>query len=95
MTRQQHLIAILGEEGVEVSQRTTKALRFGLNEVQPEQPFDNAERIMREMSDMIAVYEMLVDEGLVPPVKKSLIQNKKDKVEKFLVYSDEQGMITK
>lgn len=95
MTRAQHLIAILGEEGVEVSQRTTKALRFGLNEIQPEQEFNNSERIMIEMSDMIAVYEMLVDEGLLPIVERELIDKKKEKVEKFLRYSDEQGMMTK
>mgnify|MGYP003417998927 FL=1 len=95
MTRVQHLIAILGEEGVEVSQRTTKALRFGLNEIQPEQEFDNSERIMIEMSDMIAVYETLVDEGILPPVERELVDKKKEKVEKFLRYSDEQGMVTK
>ena len=94
MTRTQHLIVILGEEGVEVSQRTTKALRFGIDEIQPEQPLNNASRIMQEMADMIGVYEMLQSEGVLPPVNRDMIEAKKIKVENFLKYSESLGLVS-
>ncbi|MCA0003352.1 MULTISPECIES: hypothetical protein [unclassified Mesorhizobium] len=56
MNRHEHLVTILGEEGVEVSQRCSKALRFGLKEVQPGQQIDNAFRIYEEFLDLVAVW---------------------------------------
>lgn len=44
MTRDEHLYTIAGEEGVEVAQRCSKALRFGGSEVQPGQTMDNRAR---------------------------------------------------
>lgn len=96
MNRKEHLITILGEEGVEVSQRCSKAVRFGLTEVQPGQSLDNAERIRGEYIDLLAVMEMLVEEGHVLPVHytdRPAIDAKKAKIEKFLVYSREQGTL--
>lgn len=45
MKRHEHLLSILAEECCEVGQRVSKALRFGLDEVQPGQDLSNAERI--------------------------------------------------
>jgi hypothetical protein len=63
--RERELIEILIEECAEVQQRATKALRFGLNEVQPGQQFTNAFRLGGEMGDLIVMIELLQAEGIV------------------------------
>lgn len=98
MTRTEHLLIILAEESVEVAQRATKALRFTLEEVQPDQTLTkrtNAERIMQEYADLIAVVEMLLDEGSLdrPRDMRSMVAAKKLKVENFLKYSRERGTL--
>lgn len=98
MTRTEHLLAILAEECAEVSQRATKALRFGLDERQPAQPFNNAERLVQEWCDLRAAFEMLVDEGAVELYDDDgriarMIGNKRDQVEHFLRYSAELGTL--
>lgn len=55
MNRTEYLLCCLAEECTEVGQRVSKALRFGLREVQPMQPLNNAERIREEMRDLLAV----------------------------------------
>lgn len=89
MTVQEHLLSILAEECAEVAQRASKALRFGLEQVQPGQPFANAERIRQEFTDLCAVYEMI---GFNPPSRAD-IEAKKLKVRKFLEYSEKCGCV--
>ncbi len=55
------LLTILAEECCEVGQRVSKALRFGLMEVQPGQPLSNAERISEELGDLLATAEEMND----------------------------------
>jgi hypothetical protein len=97
MNRVEHLLTIAGEECNEVAQRTTKALRFGLSEAQPGQPFDNAERILMEYADLLAVVEMLQSEGHLPVWEASrmraLMDAKKRKVEKYLAYARDIGTL--
>ena len=63
MNRQEFLLTIMAEECVEVAQRISKALRFGLDEVQPGQEFKNSERILGEMMDLLAVAQMIEQEA--------------------------------
>jgi len=42
LNRAEYLLSVLAEECCEVAQRATKAQRFGLREIQPDQPFNNA-----------------------------------------------------
>jgi hypothetical protein len=96
MNRAEHLFTILGEEGVEIAQRCSKVNRFGAAEVQPGQGLDNADRLRGEYIDLLAVMEMLVEEGLVLPVHytdRPAIDAKKAKVEKFLRYSRKCGTL--
>lgn len=90
MQRHEHLLSTLAEECCEVAQRATKSLRFGLTEVQPGQDLDNATRIMHEMADLFAVYEMA---GL-PPIDRELVEAKREKVEKYLRYSESMGTLS-
>lgn len=95
MNQTEHLLSCLAEECTEVGQRVSKALRFGLGEVQPGQPLTNAERIAGELVDLLAVVEILEEEGILDvPRDPGAIQRKKDKVRKFMVYAAECGALT-
>lgn len=96
MTRTEHLLSILAEECNEVAQRVSKAMRFGLSEIQPGQEKSNAERIKEEMVDLIAVWGMLCVSGCtepIAPMDEPKIIAKQKKVEKFLEYSVECGTL--
>lgn len=89
MTRDEHLLVIVMEECAELAQRASKALRFGLSEVQPEQALTNVERIVGEYSDLAGVMEMLNIAS-----DPALAAAKRAKVEKFLAYSEACGTLT-
>lgn len=93
MNRIEHLLVILSEECAEVSQSCSKALRFGLQEVEPDQLRSNAQRISDELCDVIAVLEML--HGVLPSTLelRDRVQKKKRKVEKFLNESAKLGTL--
>ncbi len=63
--REREILTILIEEAAEVQQRATKALRFGLAEIQPGQPYTNLERIEEELGDLVGVLDLACFEGLV------------------------------
>lgn len=95
MNHTEHLLSCLAEECAEVSQRVSKALRFGLTEVQPGQPLTNAERIADELVDLLAVVGMLESEGVLDvPRDPVAINRKKDKVRRFMAYAKECGALT-
>lgn len=89
MNRTEHLLIIAMEECNEVAQRCSKALRFGLEEVQPGQDLTNIQRIRQEYSDLAAVLEML---GVGAPLGRDM-DGKRAKVEKFLAYSADLGTL--
>ena len=96
MTRTEHLLVILMEECAEVAQRCSKALRFGLEEVQANQTLTNAERLKKEMIDLVAVWGMLCKSGAtepIAPMDESLIESKQQKVEDYFELSREQGTL--
>jgi len=95
MTRQEQLLVILMEECAEVSQRASKALRFGLTDpagTEPGQPYTNQDRLLMEINDLYAVIDMTFgSEG--PYLSPMLIQDKKEKVEKYLKLSKKLGLL--
>ena len=93
MTRQQLLLTQLAEECMEVAQRASKAIRFGIDEIQPGQELTNVERLRLEFSDLMAICDMLFYEGINLSVEQSLIDAKQAKVEKFLEYSRSLGVL--
>lgn len=96
MTRQEHLLLCLAEECDEVGQRVMKGLRFGLAEVQPGQPLNNADRIVVELQDLIAVAVILGREGaLTNPtlVMPATIEAKLAKIERYMAISQHQGVL--
>ncbi len=94
MTRTENLLTILGEECAETAQRASKAIRFTLEEIQPNQDFTNAERIVYEFNDIYAVMELLQEEGIIGTfIDRTAIELKKQKITKYLKYSQSLGAV--
>ena len=97
MTRSEHLLKIAEEECNEIAQRISKALRFGVMEIQPGQHRDNETRIYEEYAHLQAMFHMLeLEEVFVSPDTDQIrfyIRDKKQKVEQFLLYSKECGTL--
>lgn len=95
MNRTEHLLTVLGEECAEVQQRVSKALRFGLDEVEPGQALPNRDRIVKELHDLFAVVEMLQERAILHACDGFLLDitgreeanHKHAKVSKYLDYS--------
>jgi len=94
MNTRDHLLLILAEECAEVAQRITKALRFGLDEIQPEQELTNEQRLGVELCDLLAMMEMLQSLGVLTAYPdRALIEEKKLKVAKYMNYSSTLGLL--
>lgn len=96
MTRTEHLLTILAEECAEVAQRVSKALRFGLHEIQEGQPLNNADRILAELRDLDEAVNMLVKEGSLtthPSIRTEAHDQKRAKVERLLLMSAKLGTL--
>lgn len=97
MNRDEHLLTVIAEEAVEVAQRATKALRFGLHETQPGQARSNAIRLWHEVCYLQAALTMLVDSGALARLPQQeearLVADKIKKVEQFLAYSRQLGTL--
>lgn len=96
MNRREYLLSCLAEEGCEVGQRVSKALRFGLSEVQPGQGQTNADRICDELGDIIAVACILRDEGVIGDFMPDAdaVSAKLDKIERFMAISRREGALS-
>jgi hypothetical protein len=96
MNRSEHLLTCLAEECAEVGQRVSKALRFGLAEVQPGQPLNNAQRIAAEVKDVLSVAAILERHGLLTDYLPTAgeIGAKEAKIERFMTIAREQGVLT-
>lgn len=93
MNRSEYLLTCLAEECAEVAQRVSKALRFGLNEIQAGQASNNAERVSDELADVLAMIEIAVREDIIPePIAD--VSAKLAKIERFMAISREQGTLT-
>jgi hypothetical protein len=95
MDRKNHLLVILAEECAEIQYETCKALRFGLHDFYAMHSLDtNGKRLMNEFADLTAVIEILQTEGHLDKIDLERIKSKKERVEKFLLYSKEKGLLT-
>lgn len=82
---ERELLTVLAEEANEVGQRVCKALRFGLREIQPGQPHDNAFRIGLEIGDLLEVVNFLVEAKVIHPDAIAAGQNNKlSQLRKFM-----------
>ena len=86
-----YLLDCLIEECAEVIQRATKAKRFGLLEIQPEQPLTNQERIVGELNDLVGAANLLLRTDHWQD--SEAITAKEFKVLEFMEYSRECGVL--
>lgn len=88
MNKKEYLLTCLTEECAEVSQRASKAIRFGLFEIQPGQRENNTRRLERELAEAVAVADLL---GL--RVREKDKASKVKKLEKYMKYSRKLGTL--
>jgi hypothetical protein len=95
MTKREYLLIKLAEECNEVAQRCTKALTFGLYEVQEGQELNNQQRIEYELNDLLGMIDICKNEGILDREFESsdAIIKKTRKVEQFMEYSKRQGVL--
>lgn len=100
MTEVQYLLGMVAEECAEIAVRASKAQRFGIGETQPGQSLNNAKRMFEEITDLIAVCDMLSQ--VSPEYKEashmgfevsSKIHAKITKVREYMDYSRQQGQL--
>lgn len=95
MNANEHLLQCLSEECSEVAHRVSKALRFGLGDIQSGQELNNAQRIRQELNDLQAVIELLDDSGVISKTPcTDAITAKKLKVAKYMEHARSNGAIT-
>lgn len=90
-----YLLICLIEECAEIIQRCCKAIRFGFDEIQPEQNLNNLQRIHGEIVDLNGILKMVDTElgtefhGMNPDGERSKIA----KVKSLMPLSIERGML--
>ena len=94
MNRTEHLLVTLMEECAEVQQACSKALRFGLSDSYPGKSESNANHIIRELTELLAIIDMLSEAKVLSNnINPDIKQLKIDKVEHWLKYAKKQGTI--
>lgn len=94
MNIRQYLLICLAEECAEVTQRVTKTLRFGEDEIQPGQDFDNTDRLSFELCDLVAIVELLQEQNIPLELDdREAIEAKKLKIAKFMRLSIDRGTL--
>lgn len=91
LNKEQYLLTLIQEECAELSQRASKALRFGLHEIQDGQELNNWERLKGEYTDLWTVICMLDAELLILEVEP--IREKIDKIKKYMGLSQDRGIL--
>lgn len=88
LTLQESLLTILAEECGETAVRASKCIRFTMEEIQAGHKQTNAEQLVYEFNDIVAVMEMLHEHGWIDMViDRDAIALKKKKMETWMEYS--------
>lgn len=93
LSKEKFLLLKLMEECSEVSQRASKALQFGFDEVQEGQEKNNFERLQDELDDLNSIVSLLsiyLPHELTLPCWKT-VYRKADKLDYFADYSEQLG----
>lgn len=84
------IMIILAEECAEVIQRVSKALRFGVDEIQPGQPYTNAQRLGCEIGQLTYMVDLCVARGLI--CQTEILNGAAEKGRKLQVYVQSEGL---
>lgn len=94
MNYQQYLLIKLAEEASELAQIALKTAQFGLYETCPGKDETNIQHVTAEYNDVIAIVEMINTEIYDLLERDSyLVDAKKQKVMKYLQYSNKLGQV--
>ncbi len=85
--RERELLIILMEECAEVTKRASKALRFGLDEIEPGKAMTNSYRLGSEMGDLLHMIMTLREEGMVTARSiREGVESKKRQLARFMQF---------
>jgi NTP pyrophosphatase (non-canonical NTP hydrolase) len=93
MTAIEYLLITLAEECLEVAHRCSKALRFGLDDVEPGEEETNREKIAQELDDVAGAADELRDRGVLRDRSVGAITRKREKIKKMMEYSRGRGTL--
>jgi NTP pyrophosphatase (non-canonical NTP hydrolase) len=96
MTREQMLLLKLAEECNEVAHRCSKAIRFGVDEKQTPDHENNRQRLKEELIDLSVIIDMVdrnLDLDLFRSLNTALVESRRAKVEKYMQYSKDLGIL--
>jgi len=89
----EYLLVCLGEELNESAQEVAKCLRFTCDDQHPSKQFTNLEGLSIEFSQVIAVMEMLAEEGIKIQIRQDVIEEKKRKLLWYAKQSRKLGVL--
>lgn len=97
MTTSEHLLCCLAEECAEIAEicsrisiRASKAIRFGISDLEPGEERTAAERLVVELADLLAVVEILEVRGIIT---RAMVGRKKAKLSMFMSYAATHGTL--
>jgi NTP pyrophosphatase (non-canonical NTP hydrolase) len=93
MDRKDHYYTCLNEEAGEVIQAACKCMRFSEEDGYPNTDRTNISDLTKELNDVLAVIELLQEEGVVfnGLFDRDQIEAKKKKVKEWLEHSKKMG----
>jgi hypothetical protein len=76
----EYLLVVLAEEAAEVQKKALKCLRFGINYSEVEGHQSNLDKLETEWNELVAIVEMLNEEGVKLRTFTKLIEAKKARI---------------
>lgn len=93
MNVKEYLLSCLIEELAEVQKELVKCLRFSPEHVSPHDQLSNITRVGLEYSDVIAITEMLEEEGISIPLSSERVNEKKERTKRMMFTSRKIGVL--
>jgi len=95
MTHKEYLLVHLIEECSEIQKAASKALRFGLEDRNPNTPNrNNAEDIAIELIDLLTIRDMLLHNNDIPTLdEEDLKEQKRKRINEYIKLSEKLGCI--
>lgn len=99
MTKIDFYLTQLASECVETAHEITKALQFGLDDINPKTGEKNRDAIVREYLDVVGSMEALISERIIPEIASSgLAESRRARIEKtarMYVYSQSNAKMSR
>jgi NTP pyrophosphatase (non-canonical NTP hydrolase) len=87
--KEKEVMDILQEECAEVIQAVSKCSRFGIDYYKPGKPLTNREHLEEELGDLLAMVDIMLEQGIVSLTKLDEAKaNKKYKLKKWSTIYD-------